>query len=272
MFYFHGFPGSRLEAALLNEPALAAGARIIALDRPGYGESDFQPGRSLAEWPRDVAAAADALRIDAFAVLGVSGGGPYALACAAGLPSRVSAAATVCGLGPLHLAHASLGMSRRRRLGCALLRQMRWLARPTYALIARRMRSHLAAQMEHLIALASPCDRATLRQPAVQATLRASFAEALRGDARGGARDLRLYLSPWDFEVASITVPTTLWHGIEDRIVPSTMSEQLAAVIPGAEAIILPGEGHYSLPIGHAASILERLLNSEARAARRLVV
>ncbi|HEV7404760.1 MAG TPA: alpha/beta hydrolase [Chthoniobacteraceae bacterium] len=265
VFYFHGFPGSRLEAALLEETARQLGARIVALDRPGYGESDYQPGRSIAEWPRDVAAVADALRIDRFSVLGVSGGGPYALACAAGLPGRVRAAATVGGLGPMHLPSSSYGMSRRRRIGCALLRQMRWLTRPTYALLARRMRRNIDAELANLIALTCPRDQRTLARADVREILRLSFSEALRGEAKGGARDLRLYLSEWDFDVTTITQPVALWHGAEDAIVPSAMSRQMGTEIRTAETFILPEEGHYSLPIDHAPGILRRLLETAAR-------
>ncbi len=175
----------------------------------------------MAEWPRDVAAAADALRIDDFAVLGVSGGGPYALACAAGLPGRVRAAATVAGLGPLHVPNAGYGISRGRRMGCALLRQMRWLARPTYAILARRMRRNIEAEIANLIGRTCARDQATLARADVQEILRLSFSEALRGAAKGGARDLRLYLSAWDFDVTAITRPVALWHGAETRSYPA---------------------------------------------------
>src|SRR5215475_3198278 len=88
-FYFHGHPGSRLEARFAESAATAAGVRIIALDRPGYGLSDWQPGRAILDWPADVTEAADLLGIGGFSVVGGSGGGPYALACAYRLPDRV---------------------------------------------------------------------------------------------------------------------------------------------------------------------------------------
>ena len=87
-FYFHGHPGSRLEAQLADQAAVETGIRIIALDRPGYGRSDFQPGRRILDWPSDAAEVADQLGIGAVPVLGASGGGPYALACGYVLPER----------------------------------------------------------------------------------------------------------------------------------------------------------------------------------------
>ncbi|MHA3772477.1 alpha/beta fold hydrolase [Verrucomicrobiota bacterium sgz303538] len=262
VFYFHGFPGSRLEARLLDRPARELGARIIAVDRPGCGRSDVQPARTLGEWPDDVLALADALRIERFSVLGVSGGGPYALACAALLAERLRAVATVCGLGPLHLAHSTQGMSRLRQISCALLREMRWLTRPAYALMARRIARDIELVFEDLLTEVPPVDQTVLRRPEVREVLTASFREGIRHGATGGARDLRLYLSPWDFALDRIIVPVTLWHGELDTIVPATMGRELAGSIPHCEAIFLPEEGHYSLPINHTRPILARLLET----------
>jgi pimeloyl-ACP methyl ester carboxylesterase len=82
LLYFHGWPGSRVEGCLGDEPARAKGIRLMALDRPGMGLSDHQPRRALVDWPDDVIEVAAALRLDRFAVLGISGGGPYAAVCA----------------------------------------------------------------------------------------------------------------------------------------------------------------------------------------------
>jgi pimeloyl-ACP methyl ester carboxylesterase len=100
LFYFHGHPGSRLEARFASQAAAEAGLRVIALDRPGYGLSDFLPGRVITGWPADVAEAAGLLGIGQFSVAGASGGGPYALACAWRQPGRVIQAAVISGVGP----------------------------------------------------------------------------------------------------------------------------------------------------------------------------
>jgi pimeloyl-ACP methyl ester carboxylesterase len=102
VFYFHGFPGSRLDYLFFDdgEVAMENNARIIAVDRPGMGQSAFKRGRQILDWPDDVIALADALRIDRFGVLGISGGGPYAAACAFKIPARLTATGIVCGMGP----------------------------------------------------------------------------------------------------------------------------------------------------------------------------
>ncbi len=116
VFFFHGFPGSRLEAELAATAAARWNLRIIAADRPGIGLSDRRPGRTLANWADDVRTLADSLGLERFAVLGISGGGPYAIACAARLADRLTAAGTIGGLAPLDRPGATAGMSTLNRL------------------------------------------------------------------------------------------------------------------------------------------------------------
>jgi pimeloyl-ACP methyl ester carboxylesterase len=102
VIFIHGFPGSRLDWPLFDpdDSAVELNARIIAVDRPGMGLSDFKPGREILDWPDDVTELADMLQMDKFAVLAVSGGGPYGNACAFKIPERLTETAIVCGMGP----------------------------------------------------------------------------------------------------------------------------------------------------------------------------
>ncbi len=129
LFYFHGFPASRLEGKLIEAAALRNGIRVIASDRPGYGISDFQPRRRLLDWPCDVKALADRLSIDRFMILGVSGGGPYALACAHAMAPRLRAVGVVCGLGPVFEPWARSSLPWPTRLGFGLARRSKRLLR-----------------------------------------------------------------------------------------------------------------------------------------------
>ena len=120
VFYFHGFPGSRLEAKLADGISRESQVRFIGIERPGFGLSDFKPGRSFIDWADDVAELANDLRIDRFSILGVSGGGPYAAACACKMPDRLEAVGIICGMGPVDVPELIRGMPWLYRQGLRL--------------------------------------------------------------------------------------------------------------------------------------------------------
>src|SRR5215469_9460078 len=157
VLYFHGHPGSRLEARFAHTAAAAAGFAVIALDRPGYGLSDFQPGRAITDWPADVAQAADALGISRFSVAGASGGGPYALACAWHLPTRVIRAAVISGVGPYQAAGVTRGMRWQNRVAFQLGSRWPGLARWLMRSMQRNIASRPERTIEALARAMSPC-------------------------------------------------------------------------------------------------------------------
>jgi len=152
VFHFHGHPGSRLEALIASDAATRAGVRLIGVDRPGMGRSDFKPRRRLLEWADDIAALADALAIDKFAVEGTSGGGPYTAACAFKLADRITACGIVAGLGPIHR-FGTRGMMAVNRLQFGLARRAPWLLRPMFWLYLGRHRG-IAGDEDRLAAMA----------------------------------------------------------------------------------------------------------------------
>jgi pimeloyl-ACP methyl ester carboxylesterase len=123
VFYFHGFPGSRLEAKLAETMAKDSRVRFIGIDRPGFGLSDFKPKRAIVDWPNDVTELADSLGIDQFFILGVSGGGPYAAACAHQIPDRLISVGIVCGMGPVDVPRIMDQMVGIYRQGLRLTRR-----------------------------------------------------------------------------------------------------------------------------------------------------
>jgi len=132
VFAFHGTPGSRRQVSFDEKSVAAAGVRMIAPDRPGYGLSSFHPGRHLADWASDVAALADRLKLDSFAVIGVSGGGPHAVACARMLPERVTAAGIVSGVGPMGDPEFDVGMVGVNKGLSFLAREAPLVLRPVF--------------------------------------------------------------------------------------------------------------------------------------------
>jgi len=259
VLYVHGFPGSRLEARLTAAAAERLGLRVIAPDRPGIGLSHFQADRTLGDWPQDVSNLADALGLERFAILGVSGGAPYALACAAAMPGRLSAVGIVGGLGPVADAGSTTGMAALNRCFLYLFRRAPWLGRAFFHPLALAMRRWPRPLFALFTATVPEADRKVLDRPGIREFFHASLHEAARQGARGAAHDLYLYSHPWGFDPASIRAPIHLWHGELDVTVPVAMARHLARSIPKCRATFHPDEGHFSLPIRHMEQILRTL-------------
>jgi pimeloyl-ACP methyl ester carboxylesterase len=244
--YCHGFPSSRLEAGLVR----VSGVRLIAVDRPGYGLSDPQRRRRLLDFPRDVAHLADALRLDRFAVAGVSGGAPYAAALAYALGPRVSGCALISGIAP-----PGLGWEEGSPAGMLMALGRRPLALRALGFGVRRV---VRRQ-----------DRATLKRLRVRAgfppgdggldageLILRGWNEGLRASLDGPLSDARIYGRPWGFEPEDIRVPVVVWHGTRDRTVPVGAGRLMAHRIPGATAHILEGETHFSVIWHHHRAII----------------
>ena len=257
IFYFHGMPGSRLQRHPDVGIAASMNVRVITIDRPGYGLSDFQPGRRLLDWPDDVVQLADALAIDKFAILGVSGGGPHAAACAFRIPQRLSAVAMVSSPQPLNRPEDAGCMSRLARVGLRLGRKAPLLLRLAVWLLSNPGRNP-ARFVQQGYESWPACDRAILDRPDFRAMLIADFAEAARLGVRAYWWDLVLLARLWGFQLSDITMPIHLWHGEEDNIVPVCMGHYLATAIPNCRAHFIPGQGHF-LALEHLPEILAAL-------------
>jgi pimeloyl-ACP methyl ester carboxylesterase len=245
VFVFHGSPGCRLQARVAHAPALARGIRIVAPDRPGQGLSTRLPRREIADWPRDVRELADALGIGRFPVIGISGGGPYAAACAWALPDRIVRAGIVSGVAPARGPRLAHGLRRPARLASDLVLGTPWLMRCVMALGAAPSRWFSGHLFERGRRLAPALDQPILRRPEIAAALSASLREAFRQGGQGVADELLLLARPWTFRLEEIRVPVRLWHGEADGVVPVAMGRHLAQAIPDCRAEFIPGGGHY---------------------------
>lgn len=253
VFVFHGGVGSRGFGLLFEDDASALGVRIVAPDRPGYGRSDPQPGRTLLDWPDDVSALGDALELDRFGILGVSGGGPYAAACTDALPDRLTAVALVSAMGP-PAAPRSIGL----RVILRLARHLPWLAAVPIKRQLERARSNpdgaIAARAN---GKAEP--EAAMHRSEAGRKLNAQTAEAGRQGHRHAVDEIAIAGRPWGFDLGGITVPVGVWHGALDRTVPVASSEYYADAVPDARLTIHDDVGHLSLPVTYAREILASL-------------
>jgi pimeloyl-ACP methyl ester carboxylesterase len=259
VLYFHGYPGSRLEVRLTAGAAGRLGLRMLAPDRPGFGESSFQPKRTLSDWPGDIAQLMDHFDLEHCAVVGVSGGGPYALACAARIPRRLDRVALVCALAPLTGIKSTRGMLTRNRLILALAAWSPLLARLMVDTAAYLIRRHPERLLMHMMAGAHAADRRVLADTDFQALILASTVEALHQSKAGVSWDLTLLTRPWDFRLQDVLVPVRVWQGLADNIVPATMARRLIDELPHSESHYLPGEGHLSLIVRHLGAVLQDL-------------
>lgn len=206
------------------------------------GLSDFQPGRSFIDWPNDVVEAAATLGLERFAVLGISGGGPYAAACAWKLADRLTGAGIVSSLAPFDVPGAIANMGRRNRMTFQLVRHLGVLRRILMARVARSVSRRPEGILESGVEAA--IDKAYLERPEVRKILGQSLAEAFRDGSRGPAWEMGLYARPWAFRLEDIRTPVHLWHGEEDANAPISMGRYLATSIPECRATFYPGEGH----------------------------
>jgi pimeloyl-ACP methyl ester carboxylesterase len=259
VMYFHGYPGSRLEGRLAAGAAQRLGLRLIAPDRPGFGESTFQRRRTISAWAKDVAELGDQLALERFAVVGVSGGGPYALACAARIPERLSGVALVCPLGPLARTDSRRGMITFNRLALALAARSPPLARFAVRIAAPWIRRRPERYLAQMAASAPAADRRVLADARYRALFAASTAEALRQGGGGVAWELVLLARPWDFSLRQVRVPVRIWQGLADNIVPAAMTRRLAVALAHGESHYLAGEGHLSLIVHHIDAVLDDL-------------
>ena len=266
VIFCHGWPASRLQAGLLHEHASALGARIIAPDRPGVGYSPAQPGRTLTDWPLLLGEMADRLGLDEFRVLGVSGGGPYALAAAWGLPKRIPVVAVVVQRPPSARAQEhppSINPAYRWLLQIQHRRPkiLRWLFRAARPLA----RMHPPVWMRPWMLRKLPAAEAeTLADQEIFETCFRNYRESWRGGADGLYGDGAIFAQPWGFPLHDIRVHVRLWHGIQDRNFACELAREMAAQLPNCAPRFVENEAHYSLAIRHRRrAILADLLEWE---------
>jgi pimeloyl-ACP methyl ester carboxylesterase len=258
----HGTPASALMLSAQVREGTARGLRHVSYSRPGYGDSDRAPGRSVADCAADAAAVLDAVGADTCVTVGWSGGGPHALACAALLGDRVRAAATIAGVAPYGAEGLdwSAGMGAENIEEFALAREgeaklLPWL-REQAGSFGRVTGPEIAEAFGDLV---DEVDRAALTGEAAD-DLAAQVREALRVDVWGWLDDDFAFLRPWGFDLGSISVPVTIWQGGQDRMVPQAHGPWLARHVAGADGRFDPRHGHISLVTDDYGEVLGGLV------------
>ncbi|MCA1671930.1 MAG: alpha/beta hydrolase [Actinobacteria bacterium] len=241
VFFFHGSPGSRLFCPKESVTA-ACRVRLITVDRPGYGRSDLHPGRNMLDWPDDVAALADALAIEEFAITGHSSGGPYALACALKLAGRVTAVglvSTVVPLDEIPEAQGWLGDEERHLVDVA--RRDPDQAAKSIAESAQWLLENPELFLE---APRPEPDKRLLADPEVRTMFVEMLQEAVRNGVDGYVWDEIVERNPWGFSLEDIEMKVHIWHGDEDQYIPRAHVESMANLIPNPHPTFYAAQAH----------------------------
>ena len=258
----NGMPNSRLLFAPDVRSASRLGVRLISYDRPGYGGSTRQAGRTVADCAEDVRAIARALNIDRLAVWGISGGGPHAIACAALLPDLVAAVGVLASVAPW----GAEGLDYFAGTGEFNVEQVSLMLEdpPAARVKCEENRVLMLTQtlpelMEFLKTLLAPVDAGALSGELGQYLIDATHS-GMATSSDGWWDDGLAVLEPWGFEFGSIRIPVLLLHGRHDRFVPFAHGEWLARTIPGVEARLTDDDGHLTLTSRHLDDVHAWLL------------
>jgi len=247
----HGTPGCRLSRHPKEDLVRSAGVQLITYDRAGYGGSDRHPGRSVADCVADVAAVADALGVGRFAVMGASGGGPHALAVAALLDDRVTGAICRVGVAP----YDALGEAWFAGMDSGNVEEFGWALEGESRLTdelereSARLRQVVATDPSAILDQfdLAPSDKEVLAREDFAEVLRESVLEETRNGVWGWVDDDIAFITPWGFDLSTITVPVQVRYGTSDVLVPPAHGEWIAGAVPGAD-VRSSGLGHLGDP------------------------
>ena len=261
VFWLHGTPGARRQ--IPPEARIYAaknGIRLIGVDRPGIGSSTPHKYECIAEFADDLRAIADTLGIYKMAVVGLSGGGPYALACAAGMPERVVDVGVLGGVAPTCGPDAIAGGAMS--LGVRVAPLLKLGGNPLRlgaSMLVQAIRPAASSALDLYARLSPEADRHLLNRPEFKAMFLDDLLNGSRKQLAAPFNDIILFSRDWGFSLDAVKVPVRWWHGDHDHIVPFSHGEQSVSRLPDAELFQLPGESHLA-GLGRGAEILSTLM------------
>ncbi len=245
VLWFHGTPGGRLQLPPdAPSEAAARGLRLVGVERPGTGWSTPHRYRRVRDFADDIRALADYLHMPRFAVVGLSGGGPYTLACAHSLPERVAAACVIGGIGPTVGPDAVPSYTRLLALGNPLFSAV---ASPIGRVLPRMVRPivpHAEAAIRTFARVAPAGDKPILLDPAFGEVLVGDLLHVLDDGLAAPLHDARLFARDWGFRLRDVAVPVHFFHGDADGIVPDSHGRHQSSKVQRGALTILPGGGH----------------------------
>lgn len=260
VFYFHGTPASCYEALIAGKEMLARfNLRIIAPNRPGVGQSDFQKNRGFSDWPKDVTALADHLGIRKFSIIGNSGGGGYALACAAKIPERLLSAAIVSGAWQMNSTIARRTLKKPFSIFWTIADRFSFLMPFMLAFMRLSVKKPGKKALKITAEFMPDADSEALQQKDHAEMLAVALKEGL-SSIKGAAWDIKLYVYRMDFNLNEISFPITFFHGEKDKNVPFILANSMIHRVKNSKLIAYLDEGHLSTFSNHFPEIAGALL------------
>lgn len=255
LLYFHGTPSSRLEGGF-HYLGLRHGARILSLDRPGFGLSTFQPHRRLLDWPSDVTEFAQKLGLNTYRILGCSGGGPHALACAKAIPrNQLKGVGILSGGAPPEAQEEEMSLLHRTARKLRSLRQD-W--------INARFIKYVdpAAISLEKIANLSEAELGITPTKEVLRMQRKNLRESFRQGAQGYFEESQIFSTPWGFDLEDIDFKgVRLWCGDEDKQAPVSTARWMTSRIKGSILTEWEGYGHFTLQGAHMEQVFKSMMD-----------
>jgi pimeloyl-ACP methyl ester carboxylesterase len=259
----HGVPGYRLYWKYFPEFPFLPGVRFIAPDRPGYGMSDFKPGITFTDWPDDVIALANSLKIDRFSMVSVSGGGPYTLACAWKIPERLNKVVVISTMGPL-VPDVMEAISRTNRTVYQITKYAPWLMRLNMKMLSYMQNKNADKYLRRMSYKLSGSDKTAIMKKPVRDVLMSMMSEATQNGSDGYAQDVINVSMPWPFDLTEIKKEVHVWQPEDDTSTPPVIARYLKSVIPKCHTHYVPNAGHL-WHIEHLCTVLRELINVPGR-------
>ncbi|MFK5892503.1 MAG: alpha/beta hydrolase [Pseudomonadota bacterium] len=257
VFYFHGTPGSNIEASSADIIANELGVRLIAPDRPGYNESDVQDGFSLLDWANVIKQLADNLNIHKFSIIGYSAGGPYALACAHEIPDRINHIALISSMASFE----SSAMQTHINASFKPLYELAVTDLPATIQQVSQLANTVDSLQEALSAELPSVDLSVIQDKNFKTIFHENLTVSLKNGVYGIVNDLHNIAQPWQFDAQLIDHKIDIWHGNDDLTVGPAVGGYLNDILQDTDIHLLDNEGHF-LMFSHWVDILRSIKNN----------
>jgi len=256
----HGSPGHRLFWKYFPEFPFLSGMRFIAIDRPGYGMSDFKKDITFTDLADDIVALANSLKIDRFSIIGVSGGGPYTLACAWKIPERLEKVIVISTMGPL-VPNVIKTTGRTNRIVFQITKYAPWLMRLNMKMLSAMQNKNADKYIRRMTYKLSGSDKIAIMKKPVRNALMSMFGEATQNGSDGYAQDVINVSRPWPFDLSEIKKEVHVWQPEDDTSTPPAVARHLKSVIPKCHIHYVPNAGHLWM-IEHLCTVLREVIKS----------